>query len=118
MKRPKRPDLMTVGLPQFSQNSPVGSSLISTFGSLRSASSRSFGTQPVKLREHAYPVGLALLDQVEVALHRRRVVQVHDVLEVLAEQVVHGDADFGRHEAAVGLRDVLARAWIVSTMEL
>ncbi len=48
-------------------------------------------------------------DLVEIAFHLRREGEIENLRKMLDEQVVHGGADFGRHETPFLLRDVAPR---------
>ena len=54
----------------------------------------------VELLDRVDPLALALLDLVEVVLHLRRELDVHDVLEVRHELVGHRHAELGREQRA------------------
>src|SRR5262245_55788102 len=60
-------------------------------------------------REGVEQVVLALLDRVQLLLHGRGVLDVHDVLEMLDQQVGHQEAQLRGMEPAIALLDVLAR---------
>ena len=61
-----------------------------------------------ELVEGVEEVVLPLLDLVELLLHGRGVLDVHDVLEVLDQQVGHQEAELGGIELGLALLHVLA----------
>src|SRR5690242_5073607 len=62
----------------------------------------------VEVLEEGSPFALALLNGVEAALHIGREVDVHDLGEVLEQQLVDRLAEPGGHEAAILLLDIAA----------
>ena len=73
---------------------------------LAGAEEVSFELAP-ELRERVEVVVGAVLDLVELLLHRGGVLDVHDVVEVVDEQVRHHEAELGGEELALALLDVL-----------
>ena len=55
----------------------------------------------VELMHHLVPLRFAFGNLIEVLLHVSREVVVHDIGEVLHEEVVHDDADVGGQQLAL-----------------